>query len=106
MNTPFNVWLLDSLEIHSSKVQPSLLPVFLWAALVLVTLGFLLLASPLRKEDSQALELSLLSSELLKAEDDDKVPKESSISLSKENKTHQQLIPYFLFCTHTLSLQQ
>lgn len=61
-------------------------PVFLCAALVLVTLRLLLLAGPLREEESRALGLSLLSSELFEAEDDEEVPKESSISLSKKNE--------------------
>lgn len=98
---------MNSLDIHFSKVPLSLFsPVFLLAALVLVTL---LLASPLRKEDSRALELSLLSSELFEAEDDEEVPKESSISLSKKNKAstvHYIYSPIFtheqLFCNNRL----
>ena len=61
-------------------------PAFLCAALVLVTLRPLLLAGPLREEGSRALGLSLLSSELFEAEDDEEIPEESSISLSKKNE--------------------
>jgi hypothetical protein len=44
------------------------------------------LNTPLRKEDSRAPGLALLSSELFEAEEDEEVAKKSSISLPKKIK--------------------